>query len=568
MSLVQKLNKKLKKVFSGKVRAELNDNCLTLTGDLRDWNDVVRAGLMSVNKKHYTVVNDIIFSGGRIPLMKEPSVASNSLSGKRTDVLIIGGGVVGCAVARELSKYKLDIMLVEKEHDVALHASGRNDGMIHPGLDLRKGQLKKKYCDAGNKMYPALCKELDVPFKNTGQYICFTNSLLKPAVLASLLYWKYMKIPVQYLNRRKLLKKEPHLNSKVKCALFFPGAGVVCPYSLTIAYAENAIDNGAKFFLDTAAIDMDVWNNKIRSVLTNNGRIFPKLVINAAGVFTEKIARLANDRFFSIHPRFGTNIIFDKKVSFLVNSIVSSFSIFKKKPLKGIKTKGGGIVHTIDGNLLAGPNAVETFQREDFSTDQNSVKNVLNKQKKTVPELCEKDVINYFTGIRAATYEEDFIVSFGRNTNNIIHAAGIQSPGLTAAPAIAADISKMAARFLNAVKKDDFNPARKAIFRPFNMSDAERDSLIKKNPDYGEIVCRCEGISRGEIIASLNRSLPCDTVDGVKRRVRPGMGRCQGSYCIPQVIKTIVMEKKIPIVNVRKMNFESKILLGDNKEDL
>jgi len=568
MSLVQKLNKRLKKAFSGKVHAELRDRCLFLSGDLDDWNDIVRAGLMSVNRKQYTVVNDIIFNGGRIPPMKVPSVASNTLSGKRTDVLIIGGGIVGCAVARELTRYNLDIMLVEKEHDVALHASGRNDGMIHPGLDLHKGQLKKKYNDAGNKMFPSLCKELDVPFKNTGQYLCFTSILLIPAVLASLYYWKRMNIPVQYISRSKLVKNEPHLSEKVKCALYFPTAGVVCPYSLTIAYAENAINNGAKVFLDTAVIDMDVWNGKIRSALTNHGRIFPKLVINAAGVFSEKIARFAKDRFFSIHPRFGTNIIFDKKVSFLVNSIASIFSIFDKPLIKGVKSKGGGIVHTADDNLLAGPNAVETYQREDFSTDCDSVKSVLYKQKKTVPELSEKDIITYFTGIRAATYEEDFIVSFGKRTYNIIHAAGIQSPGLTAAPAIAVDISKMAAAYFSAGKNEKFNPVRSGIVRPSVLSDERRDELIRKNPDYGEIICRCEGISRGEVIDSLKRSLPCDTVDGVKRRVRPGMGRCQGSYCSPQVIKIIADVKRIPIVNVRKMNYESKILLGDNKEDL
>jgi len=568
MSAVKKLNNRLKRAFSGKISAELKDKCLLLTGELNNWNDIVRAGLMSVDKKNYTVVNKIVLKNARIPRTRLPTITSNTLSGKCTDVLIIGGGIVGCAIARELSRYNLDITLVEKEHDVALHASGRNDGMIHPGLDLRKGQLKKKYNDAGNRMYSELCKELDVPFKYTGQYLCFTGRNMKPAAIASILYWKYLGIPVKFINSKLLREKEPNINDKIKCALYFPTAGVVCPYGLTVAYAENAVDNGVKIYLDTAVINIDVLNGKIRSVFTNRGRIYPKLVINAAGVFTEEIARFAGDHFFSIHPRYGTSMILDKKSSFLVNTIASPFSLSQAVSSKKTHSKGGGIVQTIDGNLLVGPNAIETYNKEDFSTHCNSIRSVLNRQRKIIPNLSEQDILTYFTGIRAATYEEDFIISFGRNTSNIIHAAGIQSPGLTAAPAIAVDISKMAAEYLKAGKKEYFNPIRKGIVRAAGLPNDERDSLIKKDPNYGEIICRCEEISRGEVIAALNRNIPCDTVDGVKCRVRPGMGRCQGSYCSPLIVKIISNEKKIPINNVRKMSFESNIILGDNKDDI
>ena len=563
---VRGLNKKLEKAFGGRVHAELRDGCLYLTGKLPDWNDVVRAGLMSANKKKYTVVNDIVFTGGKIPPMRLPSISDSSLEGERPDVLVIGGGVVGCAIARELTRYKLNVMLVEKEHDVALHASSRNDGMVHPGLDLRKGQLKKKYNDAGNRMYPTVCAELAVPFRYTGQYLCFTDGRLKPVGVLSLLYWKLAGIPAAYISRGKLAEKEPHLSDKIKFALYFPAAGEVCPYGLTIAYAENAADNGAKICLDTAVTGIEVSDGVITSVLTNRGRVYPKLVINAAGVFSEEIARLAQDRFFSIHPRRGTNMIFDKKAAYQVKTIASPFDLLEASSAKEAHSKGGGIMHTVDDNLLVGPNAVETYEKENFSTHRESIRTVLAKQRKTAPGLSERDVITYFTGIRAATYEEDFIVSFGKFTKNIIHAAGIQSPGLTAAPAIGVEISKMAAGYLKAGANEQFNPLRKAIPRTAELSDDERDALIKRDPDYGVIVCRCEEVSRGEVLAALRRSVPCDTVDGVKRRVRPGMGRCQGAFCGPHVAEIIAMEKKIPVTEVRKMSGDSRILLGDNKE--
>jgi len=566
MTNISRLNKKLERTFGGSVRAELRDGCLYLSGELPDWNKVVRAGKMSVNKKEYSVVNDIKFSGGKVPSAKVPSASSNLLAGSRPHALVIGGGVAGCAIARELTRYKLDVMLVEKEHDVALHASGRNSGIIHPGLDLCRGQLKKKYADAGNRMFASVCGELDVPFRNTGQYLCFSGGWMKPAAFLSLLYWKLTGVPAVYISRRKLKEREPHLNDRIRFAIFFPSAGVVNPHRLTTAYAENAVDNGAKFCLDTWVIDIDVWNGKVVSVLTNHGRIYPKLVINAAGVFAEDIARLAKDRFFSIHPKKGTNIIFDKKTSFLVNTIASSLNASHDETTARTRCKGGWLAHTIDGNLLAGLNTEETYEKENFSTDKESIRAILSKQRKTVRDLFERDIITCFAGISAATYEEDFIVSFGKNTKNIIHAAGIQSPGLTAAPAIAVDVAAMAAKYLGAKTNEKFNPARKAIVRAAKLPVEERDALIKKEPDYGDIICRCEEISRGEALAALRRSVPCDTVDGVKRRVRSGMGRCQGSFCSPRVAEIIAGEKKIPVTEVRKMSHDSSILLGDNKD--
>ena len=587
-SNIHKLNKKLDKVFGGKVQAQLKDGCLYLSGELENWNDIVHAGLMSVNKKKYNVVNDIKWTGGIIPPMRIPAVEDASLEGRSPDVLVIGGGITGCAITRELTRYKLDIMLVEKEHDVAMHTSSRNDGMVHPGLDLHKGQLKKKYNDAGNRMYPTVCEELDVPFHRTGQYLCFTSAWIKPLIFLSLFYWKLKGVPAKYISRPKLFKKEPNLNSQIKCALFFPTAGMVCPFGLTIAYAENAADNGAQICLDTAVTEMEVDKSdkgaKITSVLTNRGRIFPKLVINAAGVFSDDVAGFAHDRFFSIHPRRGTNIILDKKASVNVRTIASVLQAAERSSSKKEHLKGGGIMHTTDGNLLVGPNAIETHEKENFSTDSESLKAVMSKQRKTAPALCDSDIITYFTGIRAATYEEDFIVSFGKFTKNIIHAAGIQSPGLTAAPAIGVDVAKMAVEFIAKEKREErkegegrleevrvnegFDGVRRGVVRAAALPDSERNVLIKQEPDYGVIVCRCEEISRAETLAALRRSLPCDTVDGIRRRVRPGSGRCQGSFCGPHIAQIIAEEKNIPLTQVRKMAHNSELLLGGNKDNL
>ena len=566
MSYISSLNKKLNKRYGGKVAASEQNGCLVLTGELSDWQELVHAGLASVNKKRYIgLVNDIRFTGAEMPPMRLPSVTDLALEGARPDVLVIGGGIVGCAIARELRRYDLSVLLVEKEHDVATHASGRNDGMVHPGIDLHRGQLKKKYNDRGNRMYETVCEDLGVPFRRAGQYLCFSKAYMRPFALASAVYWKRMKIPHLYVGRRELKKREPNLDDRLTCALFFPTAGVVCPYGLTIAYAENAADNGARLSLDTAVTGMDVADGVIGSVLTNRGRLYPGLVINAAGVFSEEIARLARDRFYSIHPRRGTNIILDKKAAFQVGTIASSLGSVDKK---AGHSKGGGILRTVDNNLLVGPDAVETYERENFETRRESVERSLEKQRKTCPGLSAGDIITYFTGVRAATYEEDFVVSFGKFTKNIIHAAGIQSPGITAAPAIAVDVAKMAAGYLGAVANDDFDPVRIPIPRTADMAPAERDSLIRRDADYGQIVCRCEEVSRGEVRDALRRSVPCDSVDGVKRRVRPGMGRCQGGFCAPQVAQIIAEELGIPIEQVRKNTSDSRILLGSDKEDV
>jgi len=596
---INKLNTKLNKTYGGRVKASFKpntatgsfcvDNCsvftdnssiaidnssVVLTGELDSWDDIVEACSLAIDKDFLNtrrhVVNHIELNGVEIPEMRIPELVDNSLEGAKTDVLVIGGGISGASILRELSKWNLDLLLVEKESDLAMQASGRNDGQVHPGVDNGRDDLKHKYVLLGNHMYEQLCKDLDVPFMWLGQYVAFKGKIGKP--IMSAFAKKRIKQGItdtRVISSEELYKAQPHLNPGFDFGLYNSRAGSVCPYGLTIAYGENAVENGAKVSLNTAVLSMELEGHEIKSVRTNRGTIYPKVVINAAGTFADKIAIMADDEFFSIHPRRGTNSIMDHKKSTLSNAIVSA------RPLKiklGEKhTKGGGILHTADHNLLLGPDAIETYERENFATNPESITNVINKQKTAISELSSRDIITYFTGVRAPNFEEDFIVERGRNTKNLIHSAAIQSPGITAAPAIALDIEKLAIELLKEQgmkpePNENFNPVRHGVPRLREMDDDARAELIKENPDYGIMICRCEEISKGEIIDCLKRPIVVPTVDGIKKRIRPGMGRCQGGFCSPLVTEIISDYLNENISDVTKQGNKSVISYSELKE--
>ena len=563
---IKRMNVKLKKAFGGRVTASLEDNYIVLRGSLDKWDDVVAAGMMCAEPhSDCHVVNDIVFTGAEPQPMRMPRLHDAALDGDKPDVLIIGGGISGCSIARELMRYKLDVLLLEKECDLAMGASGRNDGEVHPGVDLRKGSLKHKYIRRANHMYAAVCAELDVPFSRVGQYACFEDEKLLPAIRLYALRRRFVdKIEdTRIVSGDEVRKAEPAISPDVAFALYNPSSGCVSPYNLTIAYGENAVNNGARISLNTAVTAMEVENGEIKSVSTNRGTVYPKLVINCAGVFSDEVARMAGDRFFSIHPRRGTNSILDKKAG---TRFASIGSITGSKTPGKTHTKGGGILHTVHDNLLVGPDAVETYERENTATNPDSIERVFNKQKLTMPELSERDIITYFTGVRAATYEEDFIIENGRRTKNIIHVAGIQSPGLTTAPAVAQDVAQMAVKALGGAERNVFfNPVRHAPPHLAAMDDCERAELIRKNPDYGTIVCRCEEVSKGEILDALKSPVCPPTIDGVKKRVRPGMGRCQGGFCSPLVTKIIADYLGVLLAEVKKSSADAPIVFESRK---
>lgn len=564
----EKLDKKLKKRFGPSVSVRIEDSIIYVSGHLSRWEDIVMACRMCVDKRgKLHVVNDIVLDGVQIPPMRIPAGEDQSLDGNKPDVLIIGGGISGTSIARELTKWKLDILLVEKESDLAVQASGRNDGEVHPGIDLGKGSLKQHYVRRGNQMFDRICEELEVPFKRCGQYVGFTDRFLYPLIWCYVWHRKHIcnVADTVILNQKELRKREPELNPAFQFAMYNPSAGCVCPYGLTIAYGENAVQNGAKVSLNTAVLDMETEHGKIQFVRTNRGRIYPRIVINAAGVFAEEVAGMANDRFYSIHPRKGTNSILDKKSGQLIKGIAS----IKTLKRNASHTKGGGILHTVHDNLLVGPNAIETYEKENFATEQTSIDAVFGKQELTIKTLNKKDIITYFTGVRPATFEEDFVIEMGRNTKNLIHCAGIQSPGLTTAPAVALDIEEMVLKSLQSERKiepnKEFNPVRKSMPVLKDLPKEKRDQLIRENPDYGVVICRCEEISKGEIIDALHSAIAVPTVDGVKKRVRPGMGRCQGGFCMPLVTQIISEYTGKPLKEVRKAGDGSYISYGKTK---
>ncbi len=566
----KRIKKKIEKRYP-QVSVEEQKGCIRLSGVLDNWEDVLAAGKIAVCKHSLGVLNDIALKDFTTPPPYIPSVCDSACDGLVTDVLVIGGGVIGCATARELTRWNIDVTLVEKQSDVGLAQSSRNDGQVHVGADLSAKTKKLQYLRRSNFQFDKLSNELDFKFKRVNQYLGFINAgyiFGLPFIKARCR--KNGICSAKFLNRKAFFKLQPNANPKIQMGLEFNNGGVVCPYGMTIAYADNAVSNGAKVFLDTAVTGMKVEKGEIVSVDTNRGKIFPKVVINCGGVFSDVIADMALDRTFTIHPRRGTNCILDKHaLPRLTQSIIAPYGASTKSD-KRLHTKGGGTVVTVDGNVLIGPDALETPLREDFTTNAQSVAGILSKQKVVLPRLEKSDIITYFTGVRAATYEEDFVIRKGIFTKNIVHGAGIQSPGLSAAPAISQDLSQMAVEILKQKQEvaanTNFNPLRKGVTRAKELDESAHDALIKQNPDYGEIICRCEQISKGEILEALRLPLKVFSVDGVKRRARAGMGRCQGGFCQPLVAQIIAKELGVPLTQVAKRG-NAAVVKGSNKEN-
>ena len=554
-------NTLLKKGYPGVECTEWH-NSIKLEGEMNNWKDIVAAGKVATKFGYKGVVNEIKLKGFEEPAIRAPKVVDGAIDNRKPDVLIIGGGVIGCSIARELSKFKLDILLLDKESDVAMHASSRNDGMIHPGIASHVNTLRGKMNVKGNAMYTQICKELDVPFERYGNLILFSS---KPLALGAGALFKvrskHYGIPMEFIDRKRLETEfEPNITDDVVAAYSFPSSGVLSPYKLTVAFAENAVENGVEVSLDTMVLSMRKDYDKILSVKTNRGTVYPKTVINAAGVFCDQIAAMADDKFFSIHPRKGEVVILDKKKG---PDVTRSMGLVSANMVNST-SKGGGVMRTIDNNVLVGPDAYEQPLREDFSTHRENINAVLDKHLKLIKTFHPSDAITYFSGIRACTYEEEFIVERSEYVKNLIHAAGIQSPGLASAPAIAEEISKITVSVLSETMQvhanDKYNPYRTKTPHLGKLSFEEKQKVIKENPDYGVIICRCEEISKGEIIDAINSPVPATSIDAIKRRVRPGMGRCQGGFCSPLVTNIICEQTGLTPDQITKSGGDSNLL--------
>ncbi|MGJ8454052.1 NAD(P)/FAD-dependent oxidoreductase [Pseudothermotoga sp. U03pept] len=492
-------------------------------------------------------------------------VRDDKLFNKRVDVLVIGAGVVGCATARELSKYKMTVLVVDKESDIAMHQSSRNAGMAHPPIAPKPGSKKALYNERGLKILAELSKELDFPYEENGMVILFKHWIFfAGAGLISSRAKKNGIESIEFLSKKRLKSIESNVFDDFAWACLFKNAGIVDPFKMTLAFAENAVQNGVEFSFQTFVESIEVSDGKILSVETNRGRVFPRVVVNAAGLWADYVAELANDRFFTIHPRKGEMAIIDSKRQGLVRLTISMPQITQAKSV----TKGGGLIPTVHGNLLLGPTAKEVPFKEDYSTTSQGLEELIKKHAKLVHGLTVNDIITYFAGTRAATYREDFIVEKSRRVRNLVHAAGIQSPGLTSAPAIAQDVAKMCVEILSeemhVLPNTKFVANRRAQ-PPFkSLSLEEKQKLIEKDPNYGVVVCRCEEVTKAEIIKAVSSPLPATTLDGVKWRTRCGMGRCQGGFCTPYVLQTL-QQQRINVLNMTKKGGSSYIVVGKTR---
>ncbi len=589
------IRRKLRKQGCVDVAAEEFRGSVRLSGTVSTWERKIDAGWIAAGHGFHGVINDIVVPGIEEEKLVFPAATTTAaaaagnpdgmggstgrssggssggrmgntpLDGREFDVVIIGGGVIGCAAARELSRHDIRIALFEKEEDLAVHSTGRNDGMIHPGLAAKPGSRKAHYNIRGNRLYTRLAEELGIPFFRPGSMILFKGRFSR--FLVPILTNRARKNGVdgwRVLSRKEVARREPYLERHQYGAFLLESTGVLSPYNLTVALAENAAQNSAEIFLSTGVSGFVMDGGRIAAVETTRGRVSAKVVINAAGIWADTVAGFADDRFFSIHGRHGVDCILDKRVGKYLSTICAKPSLFQIHE----KTKGGGLVLTVDGNVLVGPTAREVPDREKYDTEYRDLENLYHHIRLNV-KFSPADIITYFAGIRACTYDEDFIVEASRRVENLVHAAGIQSPGLASAPAIAQDLAGLAIGILSRSgvvrAREGFDPVRKAPPVPSRMTDAERNELIRRDRAYGRIICRCEEVSEGEVRDALRSPVPAGSLDGVKRRSRTGMGRCHGGFCTPRVIEIMAGELGIDPSMITKKGTGSSIFSGWTK---
>lgn len=471
---------------------------------------------------------------------------------KSADVVVIGGGIVGTAILRELSKYDLKCVLVEKEPDVALGTTKANSAILHAGFDAPTGSLKAITNVRGNKLYHELEKELDLDIKWTGSLVAATTDEEMETLQELLKRGRANGVEgLQILSQEEVLEQEPNLTT-VKGALWAPSAGVCWPFGAAIAFAECAVQNGAEVIRDCRVLGFVKEDGKIVGVETSKGTIAAKYVVNAAGVYADEVAKLAGDDTFTITPRKGEYILFDKTAC---SSLV--YGVVFPTPTK--KSKGILVCTTTHGNTFIGPNANEMDSKEDLAVTAEGMNEIMTSARKLIPNLPMGAAITQFAGLRAVSSTGDFILGASDKVENLYNAAGMQSPGLTAAPAVGEMIAAEIARVSGAAKKADFKAAlpKKKVFN--HMTNTEKAEAISENNLFGRVICRCETITEGEIVEAINSPVGARTVDGVKRRTRAGMGRCQGGFCGPRVTQILARELNISIPEVLKERTDSNM---------
>lgn len=474
------------------------------------------------------------------------------------DVIIIGGGVIGCGIARELARYQADVLLLERGNDVSVGTSKANSGIVHGGYDAKPGTLKAKYNVMGNAMFDELSRELDFPFRRNGSIVlCFDESqiggldeLLNRGITNGVKGMYIVK------GSDEIKKLEPYVSDKAVAALVVPSGGIVSPYEMTVAYAENAAVNGVEFRFLSEVTSVINDGNGFTVTCADGYSERAKVVINAAGVYADVINNMVCGEKLHITARKGDYVLMDKTCGYLADH-----TMFQLPTKMG---KGVLVTPTTHGNILVGPTATDVEDKDDVNTTAAELNDAFAKASLTVPTLARRNIITQFSGLRAHLDGDDFVVGES-SVNGFYNVAGIESPGLSCAPAIAVDIAQSVADKLALKQKLHFESKRKGIPQFSKLSNTEREKLIDQNPLYGKIVCRCEVVTEGEIVDSIRRPVGAKDLDGVKRRTRAGMGRCQAGFCTPRIMEIIARELGCDMADVTKRGGESQVVKGRTK---
>ena len=472
-----------------------------------------------------------------------------------TDILIIGAGITGTALAREISRYDVSCMVIDRACDVAEGATKANSGIVHAGYDAVPGTLKARYNVEGASMYPGLCMELGVPYRRCGALVIGFDEA-DEAVLRNLLDRGYRNgvEGLRILDRQSVLGMEPNLNPEVSSALFVPSSAIVSPYEMAFALADDAARNGVEFRFNRQVCAIEKTANGYWHVRTESDGYDCRVVVNCAGASGAELHNLISDIPLGMVHRRGQYYLLDR-----AEHQPFSMTVFQCPSRMG---KGVLVSPTVHGNLLLGPTAEDIDDPLDTATTADGLADILKKAGRTWPGLSTRTNITNFSGIRAHLTTDDFVVGPVSGCDNAYEAVGIESPGLSSAPAIAADLCRMIAGEMGLERKPDERilPALKRE-KPFSeMTDAERAEMVRKDPLYGNIICRCETVTEAEIRQAVRRPVGARTIDGVKRRTRAGMGRCQGGFCLPRVAAIIAEETGCSLADVTKDGGNSRIL--------
>ena len=476
------------------------------------------------------------------------------------DIIVIGAGVTGCAVARYLSRYQGKMLVLERAEDVCCGTSKANSAIVHAGFDATHGSLMAKMNVQGNRMMPQLAEDLDFPFQMNGSLVVCMSEEDLPKLHE--LYENGVKNGVEKLeivDAQRLHELEPNVSKNAVAALWAPTGGIVCPFNLTIALAENAYANGVEFQFNTQVTGFTKGEG-FWTIHTNRGNFETKYVVNAAGVYADVLHNMVSTRKLHITPRRGDYCLLDKQTGDFVKH-----TIFQ---LPGKLGKGVLVSPTVHGNTIVGPTAVDIDDRDGTNTTAAGLDDLIAKAGGTVDGLPIRQTITSFAGLRAHEDHHEFVIGEAENAPQFVDCAGIESPGLSSAPAIGITVADMLRDMLNLPEKENFIATRKGVLDPKTLSKEEYQTLIRENPAYGQIICRCEQVTEGEIVDAIRRPLGAKSLDGVKRRTRAGMGRCQAGFCSPRVMEILARELGVSQAEITKSGGQSRLIVGTNKDTI